>query len=426
MSNRGFQFLSLLAVIGVSIVFGVVVGGWLNAPRVVLAQPVAGGIQLAPAQSGGTMVGDFADTVEAAMPAVVRVTSSRLPDGASSGEREPDPERDLWRWFFGPDPQRSPQDQQEPRIGEGSGFIISADGYLLTNNHVVEESDRVDVALADGREFVAEVVGTDPPIDLALLKITPRDGEKLPVLPLGDSEDLRVGEWVIAIGNPLEFEHTVTVGVLSAKERSVPVGGTDMGVVSFLQTDAAINFGNSGGPLLDARGNAVGINTAIRRANFAEGIGFALPINHARNSIEQLRESGSVRRGYIGISMDPNGIDEVAREYYGLPDGNGVIIEIITEGGPAERAGLRRFDVIRKVDGSVVRDNRDLIGKISSHRPGDTVRLEVLRDGKKRMFELELGDRRKGCARPTRALAAPSPRSGSRRPRRASASPSRI
>jgi len=399
MSNRGLRFVSLLAVIGLSVVFGMVVGGRLNAPQVALAVSAESPLRLAPAPAaaGGTVVADFADVVEGALPAVVRVTSSSLPDEQEGGGQDRQFEDQLWRFFFGPDapdPRGAPRN--EPRIGEGSGFVISADGYILTNNHVVEEADQIDVALQDGREFRAKVVGTDPSIDLALLKIDTGDGERLPALPLGDSERLRVGEWVIAIGNPLEFEHSVTVGVVSAKQRRVPIGSTDSGVVTFIQTDAAINFGNSGGPLLDARGNVVGINTAIRRANFAEGIGFALPINHARSVIEQLRERGFVRRGYIGISMNPNGVDAAARDYYGLPDLHGVIVEEVTEDGPAERAGLRRFDIIREVDGTPVRDNTDLISKIASKQPGDTVTVKVLREGKPHSFEIVLGDREEG------------------------------
>jgi serine protease Do len=200
----------------------------------------------------------------------------------------------------------------------------------------------------------------------------------------------------MAIGNPLDYEHTVTVGVISAKERRVQIGGTDSGVVSFIQTDAAINFGNSGGPLIDARGNVVGINTAIRRANYAEGIGFALPINHARRVIEQLRETGSVRRGYVGITMNREGIDEAAREYLGLPDTNGVIVDDVTEGGPADRAGLRKDDVIRKVNGEPISDNLDLIGKISGHQPGDKVSLEIFRGGKTLDLKATLADRQEG------------------------------
>jgi serine protease Do len=201
----------------------------------------------------------------------------------------------------------------------------------------------------------------------------------LPTLPLGDSEALRVGEWVIAIGNPLEFDQTVTVGVVSGKERRVPLRSTDRAIVSFIQTDAAINFGNSGGPLLDARGNVVGINTAINRQFLAEGIGFALPINQARAVVDQLMARGFVRRGFLGITMNDLPLDEAAQEFYGLPDANGVIISNVTEDGPGDRAGLKPGDIIRRVDGKVVGDNFDLVSKIASRQPGEQVALEVFR-----------------------------------------------
>jgi serine protease Do len=406
MKNRTFGFASLLAVIGISIVFGMILGGKLNAPQVTFAAPMTRPpVNLAPAVtgSGGGYI-DFADVVERAMPAVVSVRSADLPDDEES-EQEPENPHGREEWFFrffnnpdNPSPQRP---QGQPRIGEGSGFIISEDGYLLTNNHVVESADDITVGLANGREYKAEVIGTDPSIDLALLKID-TDGERLPTLPLGDSDGLRVGEWVIAIGNPLEFEQTVTVGVVSAKERRIAIGNTDAGVVSFLQTDAAINFGNSGGPLLDSRGNVIGINTAIRRANFAEGIGFALPINHARMVMDQLREHGYVTRGYIGIEMNPSGIDDEAREYLGLPDGFGVLVDVVSENGPAELAGIEPGDVIRKVDGQVVRDNMDLIGRISAKQPGDSVSIEVYRRSGRGSetitIEAELTDRKEGLA----------------------------
>jgi len=359
----------------------------------VLAAPaLPAPVQLVPASTGSGMT-NFADVVEQVMPAVVSVTSRRVSetDEDSSQERQ-----EVFRWFFGPDsdPHNRDPNRPQPRYGEGSGFIISADGYVLTNNHVVEDADQIKVGLQNGDEVDATVVGTDPSIDLALLKID--DDEDLSVLPMGDSDSLRVGEWVIAIGNPLDYEHTVTVGVVSAKERRVQIGGTDSGVVSFIQTDAAINFGNSGGPLIDARGNVIGINTAIRRANYAEGIGFALPINHARRVIEQLRETGSVKRGYVGITMNREGIDEAAREYLGLPDTDGVIIDDVASGGPADTAGLRKDDVIRKVNGEPVRNNLDLIGKISSHQPGDEVALEVYRAGKTLVLRATLADRDEG------------------------------
>lgn len=401
--SRSTGFLPLLAVIGVSIVFGMLIGGRINAPDVTLAAPSTSPVHLAPAVTGVPGGGaNFADVVEAAMPAVVSVRSTRLAgDEAQDEQRGSDP---FFRWFFGPDSepeQRQPSPHTpRPSIGEGSGFIISEDGYVLTNHHVVENADEIEVGLSDGSEFDAEVVGTDPSIDLALLKLN--SDEPLPVLPLGDSDAMRVGEWVIAIGNPLDFEQTVTVGVLSAKERRVPIGNTDQGVVSFLQTDAAINFGNSGGPLLDARGNVVGINTAIRRANFAEGIGFALPINHARNVIRQLRENGRVSRGFIGIGMNPNGVDDDAQAWYGLPDKRGVIVDSVTAGGPAADAGLKRGDIIREVDGERVDDNLELIAKIASRMPGEKVRLKVVRKdgGQLRTLEMTavLGDRDEGLS----------------------------
>jgi len=398
MINRAFGFASLLAVIGISIVFGMLIGGRLNAPQIMLAAPQAP-LQLAPATSGPAPAGGFADMIEQAMPAVVSVTSTHLGNAAGDNDEEqrgdspsPRPDEQFWRFFFGPDVPDPHREQTPPHIGEGSGFIIAPDGYVLTNFHVVEDADKLTVALADGTRYEATVVGKDPSIDLALLKIDPQ-GQSLPTLSLGDSDALRVGDWVVAIGNPLEFEQTVTVGVVSAKRRRVPVGNTDTGVVHFLQTDAAINFGNSGGPLLDARGNVVGINTAIRRANYAEGIGFALPINHARQVIEQLRERGYVRRGYIGITMNQAGIDDVVAEYYGLPDHFGVVIDEVADNGPAERAGVKPGDVVRRVDDAVVRDNLDLIQKISSHQPGDRVSLEVFRKGKTLKLEATLVDR---------------------------------
>jgi serine protease Do len=403
MQNRAFGFVALLAVTAISIVFGMILGGKLNSPPVVLAAPARtqGPLQLAPAVGGpGTMATDFADIVEHSMPAVVSVTST-----ARGGEGEGDPHEELrddpfFRrfWLFGdPDEERQPQEQQR-RVGAGSGFIISPDGYVMTNNHVVVDFEKVEVTMTDGTRFEAVVVGTDPSIDLALLKIESDDGD-LPTLPLGDSDQLRVGEWVIAIGNPHEFDQTVTVGVVSGKERRVPLPSTDSGVASFIQTDAAINLGNSGGPLLDSRGNVIGINTAIRRQNFAEGIGFALPINQARSVVEQLRERGEVRRGWIGITMNDTGIDETVRDYYGLPDAKGVLVKTVAEKGPAAKAGLQVGDVIRSVDGDEVRDNLDMINKISSHQPGEKVGLSVFRGGRDVDLRVTLGDRDEGIRR---------------------------
>jgi serine protease Do len=415
LQDRGYGFVALLAVIGVSIVFGMILGGKLNAPGIALAAPevAASPMQLAPASTVSSPVLDFADIVERSLPAVVAVTSTHLHSddggGDDDGGGSPGPESHpffndpFFRRFFGDPQDRGDTPSPHPRIGEGSGFVISPDGFILTNHHVVEDSDVVDVTLQSGKAYRATVVGADPSIDLALLKIDTA-GAALPTLALGDSGSVRVGEWVIAIGNPLDFDQTVTVGVVSGKGRRVPLGSTDFAVVAFLQTDAAINFGNSGGPLLDARGNVIGINTAINRQFLAEGIGFALPINQARAVVEQLRERGFVRRGFIGITMNRNGLDDAAREFYGLPDAHGVIISAIQENGPGERAGLQPGDVIRKVDGEQVEDNFDLVSKIAGHEPGDEVRLEVFRkpspseSGRTVKVPVTLADREEGMA----------------------------
>jgi len=385
--SRKLGFVALLGVVGVSIVFGMILGGRLNSPRTMLA---AGGSATLPAlaaptaTSSGVALPDFADIADAAIPAVVSVANTQVKkrDDAEDphGQLRNDP---FYRFFFGPPDQE--QDNrpapQERRFGFGSGFIVSEDGFVLTNNHVVEGATKLEVTLNGGDKYEAKVIGTDPSIDLALIKIDPK-GKPLSFLPLGDSDKLRVGQWVVAIGNPLQLEYTVTVGVVSAKKRHVPIGSTDFQVANFLQTDAAINFGNSGGPLLDATGRVVGINTAISRMNYAEGIGFALPINEARAAMEQLRESGSVKRGYIGITMNRTPLNESAKEYYRLPDTKGVIVQDVQADGPAARAGVRRGDIIRKVDGEIVKDNQDLVSRIASRRPGEKVRLELFRDGR--------------------------------------------
>ncbi len=406
MQNRTFGVLTLLAVMGVSVVFGMILGGKLNAPNIVLAAPAAAELRLAPAATGAAGVTDFADIVERSIPAVVAVTASKLESrGRPTPQDHPFFGDPFFRRFFGPqeEEQEEGRPRPHPQIGQGSGFLISPDGFILTNYHVVEDSDSIQVTLEGGRGYKAEVRGKDPSIDLALLKIEPA-GEPLPTLPLGDSEALRVGEWVIAIGNPLEFDQTVTVGVVSGKERRVPLRSTDIAVVSFIQTDAAINFGNSGGPLLDARGNVVGINTAINRQFLAEGIGFALPINQARAVVDQLLSRGFVRRGFLGITMNNGRLDEAAQEFYGLPDTNGVIISNVNEDGPGDRAGLKRGDVIRRVDGQPVSDNFDLVSKISSRQPGEQVALQVFRkpsgadSGRELAVTVTLADREQGMA----------------------------
>ncbi|RMF87199.1 MAG: DegQ family serine endoprotease [Nitrospinota bacterium] len=274
--------------------------------------------------------------------------------------------------------------RQYKQMGQGSGFIISPDGYILTNNHVVGDADRITVGLADGRKFQARIVGTDPKSDVAVIKI---DGENLPVLPLGDSDALEVGEWVIAIGNPFGLKHTITVGVVSAKGRST-VGITDY--EDFIQTDAAINPGNSGGPLINLRGEAVGINTAIfSRSGGYMGIGFAIPINRAKVIEKQLIQTGRVVRGYLGVSIQAL-TPELARSF-GLETTEGVLITEVTRGSPAEKAGLRPGDVILAFHGKAVKDVGQFRNLVALTPPGTRVKILLVRNRVQREITVTIG-----------------------------------
>jgi serine protease Do len=410
--NRKASFAALLAVVAVSIIFGMILGGRLNAPAVMNAasSTVTGTPAAFAAASGATghtiALPDFSEIAAETLPAVVGVQNTTVdkkgaPDDESGDDsQDPNAPNDdpFYRFFFGPggphgqgQPRMSPRPPQR-RVSSGSGFIITDDGYILTNNHVVEGATKLEVTLDTGEKFEADVIGTDPMIDLGLIKIDPK-GKKLPTLPLGDSDSLKVGQWVMAVGNPLTLERTVTVGVVSGKKRQVPIGDTIPALANFIQTDAAINFGNSGGPLLDGQGRVVGISTAIYRGEWAEGIGFAIPINEARKAAEELRAGGSVKRGYLGIVMNATGINEKAQAYYKLPDASGVIIKDVNPKGPAGEAGVRRNDVVRKIDGEPVKDNQDLLAKIASRKPGETVKLEILRNGETIKIDVKLTTR---------------------------------
>jgi len=390
--DRKYSFAVLLVVVAASVVFGMILGGRLNAPATMLAATDTAWLEKPPE---ATLTADIA---EKALPAVVGVQNTsiqKLPQGG----QDPHHSDPFFRWFY-----RSP-DSERRSVGFGSGFIISDEGYILTNNHVVEGATKLTVETKNGEKYDAILVGADPSIDLALIKIDP-EGATLPTLPLGDSAYLRVGEWVLAIGNPLGLDYTVTAGVVSAKGRDFPIGGTLSGVASFIQTDAAINKGNSGGPLLDANGQVIGINTAIYRGGgfggmgdgLVEGVGFALPINAARDAVEQILETGSVQRGFLGITMNQFDLDEDARDYYGLPDTHGVEITEVQDEMPAEKAGVRANDIIRQVDGQDVANKSDLLSKIATRRPGETVELTVFRDGKTLDIGVKLTSRAEGMA----------------------------
>jgi len=277
----------------------------------------------------------------------------------------------FFRRFFGEELERF--NRPAPTRGRGSGFIVSPYGHILTNNHVVENATRITVTMSDGRTYEAEVLGRDPTFDLAVIRI--ESDTDLTVLPLGDSDVIEVGETLVAIGNPYGFEHTVTVGVLSAKNRRVH--GRNVNFDGFLQTDAAINPGNSGGPLIDMYGKVIGINTAI--IPFAQGIGFAVPVNMAKQILDDLIVYGRVRRGWLGISVQ--NLTEEFAEVYGVEAESGIIVGDVFRDSAAERAGLKRGDVIIYVNDEQVEDVQWFVSRIRNHAPGDELELQVVRGG---------------------------------------------
>jgi serine protease Do len=337
----------------------------------------------------------FTSIADSSLPAVVGVKAESRPvEYSRPGQRQwpfGDPfdrfDDDFFDHFFRRQPRRRQPGRGYHQIAQGSGFIISADGYVLTNNHLVGDADKVMVKLADDRDFEAKVIGTDPQSDVAVIKI---DGEAFPSLKLADSARLEVGEWVLAIGNPFGLSQTVTAGIVSAKGRS-NVGLADF--EDFIQTDAAINPGNSGGPLLNLDGEVVGINTAIvSRSGGNMGIGFAIPINMARNIFEQLIEAGTVERGFLGVVIqDLTG--ELAKSF-GLPeDTRGVLVPEVMEDSAAEEAGLKRNDIIVELNGEPVEKADVLRNSVAMQKPGTEVDVVVLREGRRKTFTVKLGRR---------------------------------
>lgn len=337
----------------------------------------------------------FVNIADAVTPAVVMIEATRQRARRTSRMDQ----------FYGP---RGDNQRDMVPVG-GSGFIISEDGYVMTNNHVVENAARITVSLHDGRKFRAEVVGTDPTTDIAVIRI---DGEGLPTASLGSSAEVKVGEWVLAIGNPgfarsgapsPDLDYTVTAGIVSALGRSLRLinqslqqdpeftGNTGFAIEDFIQTDAVINSGNSGGPLVNLRGQVIGINAAIvSRTGVYQGYGFAIPIDLAHRVMEDLIAHGRVRRAYLGISIDAVG--EADAESLGLPDVSGALVQTLTRDAPAERAGVRKYDVITAVDGEKVTSGNDLQHKIALKAPGDEVTISVYRDGQPRDITARLGE----------------------------------
>ncbi len=294
---------------------------------------------------------------------------------------------EMLKRFFGDamPPMRGPrQGQAQPMVGQGSGFIISRDGYILTNNHVAGDADKLEVTLHDGRVFEAHLVGTDKHTDVAIIKI---DQDDLPTLKMGDSDKIEVGQWVLAVGSPFGLTGTVTSGIVSAKGRN-SMGITDY--ENFIQTDAAINPGNSGGPLVNMQGEAIGINTAIMsRSGGYNGIGFAIPMNMAKSVCEQLIEHGSVTRGFMGVMIQPLTPDLATS--FKLKGTDGVLIGDVTADGPAAAAGLQRGDVVVKLDGEPVKDLTSFRNRVAMIKPGSKAKLEVMRNGKRKTIAVTIG-----------------------------------
>jgi serine protease Do len=327
----------------------------------------------------------FSALAEMVGPAVVNIRTVKTTKTGSifrNFNRSPfgdeDPMDDFFNKFFNQNPQR-----QFKQRSLGSGFIIEKDGYIVTNNHVVEGADKIKVILKDQKEFDAEVVGRDEKTDLALIKIN--SGNSLPVVKIGDSDALKVGQWVLAIGSPFGLEQTITAGIVSAKGRVIGSGPYD----DFIQTDASINPGNSGGPLVNMNGEVVGINTIIIAGG--QGIGFAIPINLGKGIVDQLKKHGDVTRGWLGVTIQD--VPSDLAEYLGIKDGKGVLVSDVIPGDPADKAGIRPKDIITEINGEKIESSRSLLKIVAGIGVGDIAKVKVLRDGREKIFNVEIAKR---------------------------------
>jgi serine protease Do len=378
--SRRFTFVTVALTAVVAFLVGAIFAGGVSKSSV-SAGPRAAVVRGAVRASnvGATSLVNFADIVERINPAVVNIdATARGKDRGKRRNRQPAEPSDPLEQPFDLNPR-----PDAPHRGAGSGFIIDADGSILTNNHVIDRAERITVKLSDGRSLRARVIGADPDTDVALIKIDGQSG--LPVAPLGDSATLRMGEWVCAIGNPLGYEHSVTVGVISFLGRKL----FDASLDNYIQTDAAINFGNSGGPLINARGEVIGINAAI--SSRASSIGFAVPINGASAILPQLRARGRVSRGYIGVAL--RDVDPDLQRALNLNVTHGALVQDITQGSPGDLAGLRPYDVIVALDDRAVQSDDDLIRDISARTPGSAAHLKLVRDGHEQNVTLKLAER---------------------------------
>jgi serine protease Do len=323
----------------------------------------------------------FSELAERVKPAVVNISTTKTTAGRSFGSpfgRSPFGD-DFFDRFFGDIPQR-----EFKQRSLGSGFVISNDGYIFTNNHVVEKADKILVKLSDNREYEAKIIGTDTKTDIALIKIKPSNS--LPVVEIGDSDQVKVGEWVIAIGNPFGLEQTVTAGIVSAKGRVIGAGPYD----NFIQTDASINPGNSGGPLFSMDGKVIGINTAIVAQG--QGIGFAIPINMAKGILGDLKTKGKVTRGWLGISVQD--ITEDIAKNLNYKDKKGALVSDVFKGDPADKAGIKVGDIVIEINHKPIKDTHELLLTIAAMQVGERVSIKAIRDGKEIAFQVVVAERK--------------------------------
>jgi serine protease Do len=335
---------------------------------------------------------DFTELVEDAVPAVVNISTTQKVASKYGGNMTlPEGMPEIFRHFFGvpqnphsnPSPHNNPRSQSQERASLGSGFIVSDDGYILTNNHVVEGADQIFVRLNDRREYEAKLIGSDASSDLALLKI---EAKNLPKVEIGNSDKLKVGGWVIAIGSPFGFDYSVTAGIVSAKGRSLP----NENYVPFIQTDVAINPGNSGGPLFNLDGEVVGINSQIyTRSGGFMGLSFAIPINVAMEVVDQLKETGTVTRGWLGVAIQD--VDKDLAESFGLKKAAGALVSQVVQNGPADESGVKYGDIITEFNGKSVILSSDLPHLVGRVRPDSNARLKVIRHGKIKMLTVKIG-----------------------------------
>ncbi len=331
-------------------------------------------------QGGGV---DLTVAAEISVKSVVNIQTQYKSSGSYSSGNP------FFDFFFG---DRNFYEQPQIQQATGSGVIITSDGYIVTNNHVIENSDKIRIKLHDNREYDAKLIGADPNTDIALIKV---EGENFPAIRWGNSDDLKLGEWVLAVGNPFNLSSTVTAGIVSAKSRGIGIISGQLPIESFIQTDAAVNPGNSGGALVNTQGELVGINTAIAsRTGSYSGYSFAVPVSIVRKVVDDIKQFGEVQRAVLGVNIQD--VDDALAKEFNLDDVNGVYVASVVENGAAEECGIKKGDVIISIEGVKVNTRSELQEQISKHRPGDVVKVLVKRDNKEKLFTATLRNTRGG------------------------------